>query len=172
VVAIATHTAHKEAVLDGLVARMPGVDLRVWGNGWTERCRSARLRPYLEGVALNGTAYARALQAAPVNLAVMSGVVAGASRGDETTTRTFEIPACRGFMLHERSAELAELFVEDRDVACFDGVAELVEKIQFYLAHPDDRERIAAAGHARCVPAYSYDNRMRALLEWHAARRA
>ena len=172
VVVIATHTAHKETVLDGLVARLPGVDLRVWGNGWSERCRSARLRPHLEGMSLNGTAYARALQAAHVNLAVMSGVVTGASRGDETTTRTFEIPACRGFMLHERSGELAELFVEDREVACFDGIEELAAKIRFYLAHPDDRERIAGAGHARCVPAYSYDTRMAELLTWHEARRA
>ena len=172
VVVIATHTAHKEAVLDSLVAVMPGLDLRVWGNGWTERCRSARLRSHLDGMALNGTAYARALQAAHINLAVMSGVVAGASRGDETTTRTYEIPACRGFMLHERSDEVRALFEEDREVACFADGRELADKVRFYLAHPEVRERIAAAGHARCVPAYSYDNRMAELVAWHEARRA
>jgi len=168
----ATHTPHKEAVLDALVASMPELDLRIWGNVWNERCRSSRLRPYLEGAALNGTAYARALQAARINLAVMSGQVAGASQGDETTTRTFEIPACGGFMLHERSGELLELFDEDREVACFTGVGELIEKMCFYLAHPDARARIAERGHARCVPAYSYDVRMRALLDWHGAAAA
>jgi spore maturation protein CgeB len=118
---------------------------------------------------VNGSAYARALRAARINVAIMSGPVSGASQGDETTTRTFEIPACGGFMLHERSAELQELFEEDREVACFDGVEELTGKIAFYLANPDARERIARAGHARCVPAYSYDARMQGLLDWHRA---
>jgi glycosyltransferase involved in cell wall biosynthesis len=171
-VVVATHTPHKEAVLEALVAALPGLDLRIWGNVWNERCRSPRLQPYLEGAALNGTAYARALQAARINLAIMSGRAAGASQGDETTTRTFEIPACGGFMLHERSGELRELFDEDREVACFDGVEELAEKIRFYLAQPEARARIAEAGHTRCVPAYSYDARMRALLDWHRASAA
>jgi glycosyltransferase involved in cell wall biosynthesis len=167
VVVVATHTPYKEAVLDDLVRALPDVDLRIWGNGWADRARSPRLRPHIEGAALNGTAYARALRAARINLAVMSGRVPGASRGDETTTRTFEIPACGGFMLHERSAELAELFQEDAEVACFAGTAELAEKIPRYLHDPETRERIAGAGYARCVPAYSYDVRIRDLLAWH-----
>jgi spore maturation protein CgeB len=172
VVVVATHTPHKETVLDALVRALPDLDLRIWGNVWSERCRSVGLRPHLEGAALNGTAYARALQAAHINLAVMSGVVRGASQGDETTTRTFEIPACGGFMLHERSPELLELFEEDREVACFGGVDELIGKIRWGLANPEARERIARAGHARCVPAYSYDARMRALVQWHQASAA
>ncbi len=171
VVVVATYMPHKEQVLAELVEAMPDLDLRIWGNGWRER-GSPRLRSCVEGVPVDGTAYARALQAARINLAVMSGRVAGASQGDETTTRTFEIPACGGFMLHERSAELRELFDEDREVACFAGARELVEKIRFYLANPEARTRIAEAGHARCVPAYSYDARMQALLDWHRASAA
>jgi spore maturation protein CgeB len=70
-------------------------------------------------------------------------------------------------MLHERTPELAELFEEGKEVACFGSVEELAEKVDFYLAHPEERERIAAAGHRRCVPAYSYEERMRRLLAYH-----
>lgn len=165
---IATHMPHKERTLDALLRLRPDLDLRIWGNGW-ERATSAAVRAHVVGQPLNGTTYAEAIGAIRINLGIMSGRVAGSSQGDEVTTRTFEIPACGGFMLHERTSELAELFEEDREVVCYGSVEELAQKIDHYLADPAARARIAAAGHARCVPAYSYDERMRALLAWHEA---
>ncbi len=73
-------------------------------------------------------------------------------------------------MLHERTPELAEIFEEGREVAAFGSAQELAEKIDYYLAHPEERERIAHAGYQRCVPAYSYEARMKTLLEWHFRR--
>jgi spore maturation protein CgeB len=70
-------------------------------------------------------------------------------------------------MLHERSPELLELYKEGEEVACFSSPQELAEKIDYYLAHPEERDAIAGAGHRRCVPAYSYDNRMAEILRWH-----
>ena len=70
-------------------------------------------------------------------------------------------------MLHERNSEVLELYKENEEVACFDSVEELADKIDYYLAHPEEREFIARAGHTRCVPAYSYDNRVAELLRWH-----
>ncbi|HEV2733540.1 MAG TPA: glycosyltransferase, partial [Longimicrobiaceae bacterium] len=169
VTVVATHTAHKERVLADLVRRMPGLDLRIWGNLW-ENCRAGELRPHIAGRALLGGSYAKAIGASAINLAIMSGQVEGSSRGDETTTRTYEIPACGGFMLHERSGELLELFEEGREVACFGSGDELADKIQHYLAHPEERRAIARAGHERCVPAYSYDNRMAEIVRRHLAR--
>jgi spore maturation protein CgeB len=167
VVGVAVHTSHKEEVLDGVARAMPSLDIAIWGNGWRERCRSKRLMTHVLGYGVCGTAYAKILSGATINLAIMSGTVKGVAQGDETSTRTYEIPACRGFMLHERSPELLRLFEEDNEVACFDGAEEAVDKIRFYLSNPADRNRIARAGYARCVPAYSYDNRMAEILRWH-----
>jgi glycosyltransferase involved in cell wall biosynthesis len=167
VIVIATHTAAKEALLDKLVGLRPNLDLRIWGYGWSDRNRSTRLTRFVTGRPLYAVSYAKAAQAARINLGVMSGVVQGASVGDETTTRTYEIPAAGGFMLHQRSAELMELFEEGKEVAAFGSVQELAEKIDYYLAHPEEREAIAAAGHRRCVPAYSYDVRMSCILDYY-----
>jgi spore maturation protein CgeB len=169
---IATHTAGKERLLSELVALRPDIDLQIWGNLWAENCQSERLKKFIKGAPLNGTSYARALRTFRITLGIMSGLVQGASQGDETTTRTYEIPACGGFMLHERNSEVLELFAEGKEIACFGSVAELAEKIDYYLAHPDERAAIAAVGHARCVPAYSYDNRMIEILDWHRAHAA
>src|SRR5690348_5714637 len=163
---VATHTAYKERLLAELVRRLPELDLHIYGNGWRERARSPELKPFIRGFAVCGSEYAKVIRAARICLGITSGRVRGVTQGDQTTTRTFEIPACGGFMLHERTSELLELYEEGKDVACFGSAEELAEKIQHYLAHPAEREAIAHAGHARCVPDYSYDNRVQEKLRY------
>ena len=167
VTVIAVHTTYKERLLTELVRRLPQLDLHIYGNGWSERARSPELKPFIRGFAVYGSEYAKAIRAARICLGIMSGKVRGVTQGDETTTRTFEIPACGGFMLHERTPELLELYEEGKQVACFGSVDELAEQIQYYLAHPEERDAIARAGHARCVPAYSYDNRLKEILNYY-----
>jgi spore maturation protein CgeB len=162
-----TYSRYKEKILDGLIRLRPNLDLHVWGGGWASRVKSLELRKYIKGFLLPGELYTRAIQAARINLAIMNGPVNGSSSGDLTTSRTYTIPASGGFMLHERNAEVLELYTENKEMACFDSVEELAEKIDYYLAHVVQRNNIARAGHARCVPTYSYDNRMAEILRWH-----
>jgi spore maturation protein CgeB len=163
---IATHAAKKEHAVRELVAYRPNLHLRIWGNLWSTNNQSAQLSQYLAGPALEGNLYSKAIKASKVNLAIM-GVRPGIE--DKTTTRTYEIPACGGFMLHERTSEVLELYEEGKEIACFSDAKELGDKIDYYLAHPEERVAIAAAGRARCVPAYSYDNRMAEIIRWHQA---
>jgi len=170
VTVIATYTRHKEVVLESLLARMPELDLCIWGHQWRERASSAVVRRHARGVALTGARYAKAIGASAINLAIMSGAVAGAPQGDETTTRTFEIPASGGFMLHERTPEVAGVFEEGREIACFGSGDELAAQIRHFLDRPVEREAMRRAALRRCVPAYSYEKRMATLLAWHEAR--
>ena len=167
---IAFHTGYKEEILSRLIGLRPTLNLSIWGAGWRQRCRAPQLQRCIRGFHLPGESYSRGIQAARINLGIMAGIVEGASSGDKTTMRTYSIPACGGFMLHERNDEVLELYEEGREIACFASVEELAEKIDYYLAHPEERARIAAAGRARCVPAYSYDNRMAEILRWHSER--
>lgn len=167
---IAYHTWHKEEVLKGLIKLRPDLDLRIWGEGWTKRCKSSELRRCIAGYPLFGESYVRGVLASRINLAIMSGQVTGASSGDLTTSRTYLIPASGGFMVHERNSEVLDLYREGVEIACFGSSEELAEQIDYYLGHSAEREEVARAGHARCVPAYSYDNRMAELLRWHNSR--
>ena len=169
VAVIGSHTAYKERLLGELLRLRPQMNLKIWGSRW-ESCRDVEILNHWQLGPLTGQGYSRALQAAKVNLAITSGVVPGASQGDYVTTRTYQIPACRAFMLHERNPEVLELFQEGKEIACFSSPAEAAEKIDHYLAHPEERTAITEAGYRRCVPAYSYTARMRDLLEWHRDR--
>jgi len=160
----ATWSPRKERILHELLNAMPKANLRIYGNQWFEFCGSYLVRPHIAGPAIYADRLAAAVCAAKVNLGIM-GITEAMT--DLTSTRTYEIPACGGFMLHERNDEVLELFEEGKEIVCFSSIEELVEKIIYYLAHAQERQAIATGSHARCVPAYSYDNRMAELLRWH-----
>lgn len=169
VLVIGSHTPYKEQVLSELVAKMSSLDLFIYGERWGERCANPELRKRIAGIGVFGSGYAKAIQAARINLAVLAWDITRIDK-DETTTRTFEIPACGGFMLHQRTDELLELYKDGEEVVSYGDVDELREKIPYYLAHPEERAAIAQRGQARCVPAYSYDTRMAEILAYHDER--
>ena len=171
VLVIGSHTPYKARFLRELLEQRPELDLKIWGSRW-ETCGDELLLNRWQMGPLTGQSYSRALQAARINLSVLSGKVAGASQGDNVSTRSFQIPACGGFMLHERNPEVLELYEEGKEIACFASAQEAAEKIDYYLAHTAEREAIAAAGHARAVPAYSYTARMATLLDWHKSNQS
>lgn len=172
VAAIMTHTVGKEEFIDELLRLKPHLHLRIWGSGWTERCKSSRVKSRVEGAPLYGQAYVKAIKIAKINLALLMEPTKGASDGDLTTTRTFEIPACGGFMLHKRTTDVKELFKEGLEIACFDSPTEAAEKIEFYLADESERQRILRNGRDRAVPNHSYDARMEAILRYHETKKA
>lgn len=65
--------------------------------------------------------------------------------------RTFEIPLCKGFMLHQRTKEAEEFLIPDKEAVFFSDYDEMKEKIDFYLKHPELREKIAEAGYEKIL---------------------
>ena len=160
---IGTWSPKKQALLEALVARRPTINLKIWGMQWEKA--GARLGRWVESREVLGAEYAKAIRLSKVNLGILSEMRKGASSGDLITARTFHIPACGGFMLHERTAEVRAFFKEGTDCAMFEGAEEMVEKVGYYLDHPGEREAIAEAGHLRCLnTGNSVDDRMRAVV--------
>ena len=78
--------------------------------------------------------------------------------------REFEAPMsgalyCTGF-----TAELAECFEPDKEILVYRNAHELVDKTRYYLAHPDEGERIRQAGHARAIRDHTYTRRFETLF--------
>lgn len=79
--------------------------------------------------------------------------------------RHFEITAYGGFMLTYWTPELESCFVVGQECDAFRNEAELLEKIAYYLDHPDDRRQIAAAGQRRTLSEHLYSHRIMRLVE-------
>lgn len=142
-----------------------GVPVRVWGP-WPRWKSAPGFR--VEGRPLWSDDYARAIAAFDINLCFLRKV-----NRDRHTTRSVEIPACGGFLLGERTEEHQRLFAEGVEADYFSSDDELLAKVRHHLAHPEPRQRIAAAGLARCHrDGYSNDQRLAAILDHVLARRA
>jgi spore maturation protein CgeB len=88
------------------------------------------------------------------------------SNQDEFVHKSFEIAACQGFLLAERSPGHMARFVEDEEAVFFTGFDECAEKIRKYLPDEAARERIAAAGRARAMrDGYGNDAQVGVIVE-------
>lgn len=79
-----------------------------------------------------------------------------------------DIMAAGGFVLTSYCAETAELFEEDREIVMFRNPEELMEKVDYYLTHDRERRQIAEAGQKKVMRCYTYEKKMRELLDWMA----
>ena len=78
--------------------------------------------------------------------------------------RIFDIPACSTFLLTDYSDALAEYFKPGEEIETFKDIAELRDKLSYYLKNDAERERIALNGYKRTLSLETYKNKMEDLL--------
>jgi len=158
---VGAYSPYKARWLLAVARRLPGVHLRIMGRGWRRPTRNTELERYVLGHQLIGDSYCRALQHSRINIAIHFGPAQRGEWQDNVSTRTFEVPACKGFMLHIDNPEVRDLFAPGREIDVFSTEHELCEKVRYYLARPALRREMIEHAYERCVPAYSYDARAR-----------
>lgn len=155
--------------LVGICNAFPQARIAIAGHGWNKQKHGLSGAELLPAVIAGD--FARLLSRSKINLGIHYGPHGPFDWEDKVSTRTFEIPACQGFMLHIENDEVRSLFETGREIDMFATPAQLNERIAFYLANPDERMAIAKAGYERAVPAYGLHARARemlAIVEAHA----
>jgi hypothetical protein len=150
----------RERYLKALV--QAGLHVRLFGRKhWTPEILGEVATHFGVVRFISGDDYAKALCAAQMCLCFLSRL-----NRDTYTRRCFEIPACGGLLLSERTDELKRLFREDEEAVFFSTVEELVEKALWLRDHPADVARIAAAGNRRIhADGHAVDDRARQFME-------
>ena len=74
--------------------------------------------------------------------------------------REFEVPMSRGLYLTNYSDELAEFYEPGKEVIMFHNEHELLDKVKFFLQHPNDAEKIRNAGYLRASGCHTYQQRL------------
>lgn len=149
---------------------LTGYDFKIWGTEWEDE---PLLEPHLrlKGVRISPEQSVRIFNAAKINLNLHSSVKAEetVSQGDFVNPRTFEVAACGAFQLVDERRLLPELFGPG-ELATFSSLDDLKAKIDYYLAHPEERASVADRGRERVLREHTYQARLRALLDFAAER--
>jgi spore maturation protein CgeB len=74
--------------------------------------------------------------------------------------RDFEVPMSGAFYMLEYLDEIEAFFVPGKEIVCFDGERDLVEKARYYLDHDEEREAISQMGHARALRDHTWQKRL------------
>lgn len=120
-----------------------GFKAGLYGNYWD---RYPKTRPYYQGIA-----DPRTLRLAIRGTKVALCLVRRANR-DGNSMRTFEIPAIGACMLTEETEEHREIFGKEGEaVVYFRSISEMIDKLSWLLAHPEERERLAEAAHHQII---------------------
>ena len=108
-----------------------------------------------------GKAAALVFAGSKINLNIaLKGIEGG------TPQRIMDIMGAGGFVMSTYCEETAELFEEDREIVMFRTPEELLEKVDYYLTHDAERKRIAKQGYEKVLRCYTYENKMRELIDW------
>lgn len=136
--------------------------LKIWGpDYWGNRTRrGSRLRRSWQGHALRGPEAARTVAGAKIVL----NIIRDQNLPDGTNMRTFEVPGAGGFLLATRTAGATEIYPEGEAGAYFSSVEELLEKLEHYLARPEERGAIAGRAHQITAREHRYVHRARRIL--------
>lgn len=161
---IGTWSPKKEKFLCVIKENCPEINLKIWGEKWNN-IQNSILKSSIQNSVVAGDLYAVAIQCSKINLGILSERIEGASNGDLITSRTFHIPACSGFMLHEKNEESVQYFIENKEAVFFENETDLISKIKYYLIHEQERNVIKEEGYKRAISEHALDNRVKQILE-------
>ncbi len=79
--------------------------------------------------------------------------------------RVFDILGAGGFLLTNYQPEIAEFFEDGVELVMYTGKQDLLKKIQYYLMHEEEREKIAQAGYNKVRQQYTYEKQLAKMFE-------
>ena len=127
----------------------------VWGDaGWTD------YHPHYRGPADHGDELTQIYCASAVNLDTPR-----LYQRLTVTMRIFDILACGGFLLAERSNAMEAVFTEGVHLAYYDSHETLPDVIARWVSDPVGRQNIAAVGRAEVLAKHQIEHRVSVILE-------
>ena len=161
---IGNHSQGKESTLNRICNEFPDLTIRIWGHGW-KKTGNKNFDKALQFKPLFGPNYAKAITNSKITLGLLQENQKMGFSDDLITSRTFQIPACGGFMIHKESKDL-RLYFNHSEVPGFADDKDLLEKINYFLNNEKEviNSRMAAYNRV-CIGGHSSADRARKVLE-------
>jgi spore maturation protein CgeB len=158
------HRMNRKRSLQQLVTPLmdQGYDVKIWGNSW-DRAPEFGV-PVPEG-AWRGYLPHREAPIAYNSAKIVIGLQNEFDFETNLTMRTCEVLGAGGFLLTSRTRAVEAFFEHKQHLVMSNSPEETRELVAYYLAHPEERAQIAAAGEALVSTQHTYGHRALDLLQ-------
>jgi spore maturation protein CgeB len=133
------------------------VDVACFGHGWPNGPIGAREIPQIIQKSVISLNFANAERS-------WGGI--GPRQTNQIKARVFEVPGAGGFLFTEWADGLDQYYIPGKEIAVFENITGLAEKIHYYLEHLNERNIIARAGHERTRVEHTYERRLAEVLDF------
>jgi spore maturation protein CgeB len=146
-------------------ASLANRNFKIWGTEWPTVPPFTHLVQE-EARRLSVEEYVNIFNASTININLHSSSERDGvePNGDFVNPRTFELAAAGAFQLVDNRKYLPEMFEVGKEVITFFDRRELTEKIDYYLAHPEERVKVTTAARERVLRDHTYQQRLKQLL--------
>lgn len=151
-----SHNHKKGTKLLESVAKTTKIDF--WGQGINSLSPFSTIRKHYHGEAWGLEMYKILAQSK-----IVINRHINAAENYANNMRLYETTGMGALLVTDMKDNLNDLFEVGKEVVAYENEKDLIEKIQYYLAHDDEREKIAKAGQRRTLKNHTYKIRMKEL---------
>lgn len=135
-------------------------NIKLWGNGWINDSKYAK---YAMGAAENGETLSKIYQA--------SKIVVGNNCHSTSAARAWESMLSGAFYMsnfvppEEDFVDIRKIMKVEEELVMFHGKKDFLNKVEYYLTHEEERERMAEIGHKAALERMTYDILMKRVIK-------
>ena len=149
-----------------LFERISMFDFAIWGPGWDSLDRHSPLRRCIRGAHTTPDKWLTIYSASKIIISTHYHDRQNRFPVYQASPRVFEILSCGAFQLCDDQRDVFSLFKDGEDLVKFVDTNDLIKKINYYLAHPEERKEIAAKGRQNVIENHTYVHRIKKLLSY------
>jgi len=147
-----------------LFERLVDFNLGIWGPGWEKLDQKSKLIGCIRGTYTPPSEWSKIYSASKIILATHYQDPERKIPVYQASPRIFEALACGAFVISDNQRDVFLLFKDSQHLVRFDGPNNLMEKIQYYINHYEERKKIADRGREEVIKNHTYVHRIEKLL--------
>jgi spore maturation protein CgeB len=157
---VGSYYPNRMKILEGIA----DLDLKVWGPGWDKVPDSSPLSKCIKRAGnIKPEDWVRIFCSSGINLVIhfQDSLIPC----NQASPKVYEVLACKSFMICDNQKDVNALFEDGKHMVIFKDVADLREKIGYYLGCEEDRNRMANQGFNEVITKHTYVIRLKQMLD-------
>ena len=145
-----------------ILEKITNFNLKLWGPGWNRLSNDSPLKGLAKDAQLKPEEWRKIYRSSKITIAIH--YQNGKIPCHQASPKVYEALACKSFLLVDNQSDVKSLFEDGKHLTIFRDIKDLREKIKYYLAHPEERERIAEEGYQEVIQKHTYLHRIEKML--------